>query len=114
MMIASSLAAAAAFAALAVPAHFLAMASAVAVIGFAVGLTTTLSITGLVTLVAPGARATANSLRMVGNRIGQLVFPFGAGLVAAAVGAGGIFAILAAGFAALDGSSVAAEQSQAD
>jgi len=32
---------------------------------------------------APGARGTANSLRIMGNRIGQFAMPFGAGLVAA-------------------------------
>lgn len=100
MMLASSAAAAAAFATLVLPVPVAALAVAIAVIGFAVGLTTTLSITGLVVLVAPGARATANSLRMVGNRIGQLIFPFAAGAIAAAVGAGGIFALVAVGFAA--------------
>jgi predicted MFS family arabinose efflux permease len=100
LTIASSAAGAAAFLALAIPLPLWTMSAATAIIGFAIGLTTTLSITGLVTLVAPGARATANSLRMVGNRIGQLVFPFGGGLVAAAAGVGGIFVILAVGLAA--------------
>jgi predicted MFS family arabinose efflux permease len=100
LTITSCLAAAMAFAALAMPLPLLLLAASTAVIGFAIGLTSTLSITGLVRLVDSGTRATANSFRMVGNRIGQLVFPFGGGLVAAAVGVGGIFAILAAALAA--------------
>lgn len=101
LTVASSTAAAVGYVVLALPAPLLAWALAIGVIGFAIGLTTTLSVTGLMTLVAPGARATANSFRMVGNRIGQLVFPFGGGLVAAAVGVGGIFLILATGLAAV-------------
>jgi hypothetical protein len=70
------------------------------VVGFALGLTTTLTLTGTLTLVPSAARATANSLRLVGNRIGQLALPIGAGAVATITGVGGIFALLALGLAA--------------
>jgi hypothetical protein len=47
-------------------------------------------------MTAPGARATANSLRVTGNRIAQVALPFGASLIAAVAGAAGIFLIIAA------------------
>lgn len=100
LMVASTLAATLAFLALALPIPLAAMAFATALMGFSIGLSTTLSITSVMTLASAGARGTANSLRIVGNRLGQLVLPFGAGLVAAATGVAGIFVILAAGLAA--------------
>lgn len=96
LMVASSVTAAFAFVALAVPAPLIVMGLAIAVIGFAIGLATTLTVTGVVGMFAAGARATANSLRMMGNRFGQMVFPVGAGLVATAAGVGGVFVIIAA------------------
>ena len=69
---------------------------AIAVMGFSFGLATTLSITIVVDMTTPAARGTANSLRIMGNRIGQFVLPFGAGLVAAAAGLAGLFLIIAA------------------
>ena len=101
LMITSSAAAAVGYVLLAMPSPLPVLAVAIGVIGFAIGLTTTLSVTGLMTLVIPGARATANSFRMIGNRIGQIVFPFGGGLVAAAVGVGGIFVFLGAALGTL-------------
>jgi len=47
-----------------------------------------------------GARGTANSLRIVGNRLGQVSLPFGASLVAAATGVAGILAMIALSLAA--------------
>jgi Major Facilitator Superfamily len=52
-------------------------------------------VTSVVALTAAGARGTANSLRVTGNRIAQAAMPFGASLVAAVTGAGGIFVIIA-------------------
>jgi hypothetical protein len=46
------------------------------------------------------ARSTANSLRIMGNRIGQVSLPVGAGLVAAATGVAGILAMIALSLAA--------------
>jgi hypothetical protein len=46
------------------------------------------------------ARGTANSLRIMGNRIGQVSLPFGASLVAAATGVGGILVMIAVTLAA--------------
>ena len=59
------------------------MHMAIAVMGFSFGLATTLSITIVVDMTSVSARGTANSLRIMSNRAGQFVLPFGAGLVAA-------------------------------
>ena len=45
------------------------------------------------------ARGTANTLRIMGNRLGQFVLPFGAGLIAAATGLSALFAVLVAAIA---------------
>ena len=100
LMIASTLACAGTFAALVVPAPLYAMYAILVVMGFAFGLATTLSITIVVDLTAVRARGTANTLRIMGNRLGQFVIPFGAGLLAAAAGLSTLFAILAAAIAA--------------
>jgi len=100
LIIASALAATAAFAMLALPVPLLVLGAASVLVGFALGLTTTLTLTGTLTLVPSAARATANSLRLVGNRIGQLALPIGAGAVATVTGVGGVFALLALGLAA--------------
>jgi MFS family permease len=91
------------FAAIAAPLPLWAMYMAIAVMGFSFGIATTLSITIVVDMTAPGARGTANSLRIMGNRIGQFAMPFGAGLVAAATGLAGLFLILAAAIVAAAG-----------
>jgi len=101
LMSASTFACAAAFAALAAPVSLPWMYLIMIVMGFSFGLATTLSITIVVDLTkAGGARGTANSLRIMGNRIGQFVLPFGAGLVAAAAGLSGLLLAMAAAIAA--------------
>jgi MFS family permease len=103
LMIANTLACGATYAAIAVPLPLWAMHATVAVMGFSFGVATTLSITIVVDMTAAGARGTANSLRIMGNRIGQFVLPFGAGLVAAAAGLAGLFLLLAVAIAAAAG-----------
>jgi MFS family permease len=73
---------------------------AIAASGFALGVGTVLGVTFVVDLTPAHAHGTANSLRIIGNRIGQVSMPFGAGLVAAATGVGGILVIMAASLAA--------------
>jgi MFS family permease len=80
---------AAAFALLAVPSLPL-MYVAVCVLGFALGIASTTTMTGIIALAPEDARATALSLRITGNRVGQVLLPFLAGVVAAATGVGGI------------------------
>ena len=99
LMIASTVACSVAYAAFAAPLPLWAMHIAIAVMGFSFGLATTLSITIVVDMTAANAQGTSNSLRIMCNRAGQFVMPFGAGLVAAAVGLGGLFVIIAAAVA---------------
>ena len=99
LMISSTFACAAAFAALAAPLSLPWMYVVMVVMGFSFGLATTLSITIVVDLTTAGARGTANSLRIMGNRIGQFVLPFGAGLVAAATGLAGLLLAMATAIA---------------
>jgi predicted MFS family arabinose efflux permease len=100
LMIASTIACAASFAALAVSAPLIVLYAIMVVMGFSFGLATTLSITIVVDLPAARARGTANTLRIMGNRLGQFVLPFGAGLLAAAIGLSGLLAGMAAAIAA--------------
>jgi predicted MFS family arabinose efflux permease len=100
LMISSTIACAAAFGALAVPMPLPGMYAVMVVMGFSFGLATTLSITIVVDMTAVRARGTANTLRIMGNRLGQFVLPFGAGLLAAAVGLTGLLAGMAAAIAA--------------
>jgi MFS family permease len=106
LMIANTLACGATYAAIALPLPLWAMHVAIAIMGFSFGVATTLSITIVVDMTAVSARGTANSLRIMGNRIGQFALPFGAGLVAAAAGLAGLFLILSAAIAAAAGMMV--------
>jgi len=100
LMMASTLACGFAYAAFAAPLPLWAMHMAIAVMGFSFGLATTLSITIVVDMTSVSARGTTNSLRIMSNRAGQFVLPFGAGLVAAVAGLPGLFLILAAAITA--------------
>ncbi len=93
------------FACLALPIPLSAMYAAMAVMGFSLGIATTLSLTNVVDLASQEAMGTVMSLRITGNRIGQVAVPFIASLVAAAAGVGGIFIIIALGLA-VSGASV--------
>jgi predicted MFS family arabinose efflux permease len=107
LMIGSTLACAAAYAAIAAPLPLPAMHAAMVVMGFSFGLASTLSITIVVGMTTAGAQGTANSIRIMANRAGQFVMPFGAGLVAAAAGLGGLFILLAAAIVVAAGAMVA-------
>jgi MFS family permease len=100
LMMASTLACGFAYAAFAAPLPLWAMHMAIAVMGFSFGLATTLSITIVVDMTTANAQGTSNSLRIMCNRAGQFVLPFGAGVVAAAVGLAGLFVVLAAAITA--------------
>jgi predicted MFS family arabinose efflux permease len=96
LMIASTIACAAAFGALAVPVPLPGMYAIMVVMGFSFGLATTLSITITVDMTEVRARGTANTLRIMGNRLGQFVLPFSAGLVAAIIGLTGLLSGMSA------------------
>jgi predicted MFS family arabinose efflux permease len=100
LMIAATFFCGLSYAAFAAPLPLWAMHLAIAVMGFSFGLATTLSITIVVDMTSAGARGTTNSLRIMSNRAGQFVLPFGAGLVAAAAGLSGLFGLLAVAIAA--------------
>jgi predicted MFS family arabinose efflux permease len=83
------------FACFAFPIPLAAMYAAIAIMGFSLGIATTLSLTNVVDLASTAAMGTVMSLRITGNRIGQVALPFVASLIAAATGVGGIFVIIA-------------------
>jgi predicted MFS family arabinose efflux permease len=86
----SSLCAAGAFALLAVPSLPMMYVAAIA-IGLGLGIASTLTLSGVAEYSPPQARGTAMSLRITGNRIGLVLMPFVAGVVAAGTGVLGIF-----------------------
>jgi hypothetical protein len=94
------LASAAGFLVLAIPLSLPAMYVALIALGFAMGIASTLTISGVVHLAPAEATGTALTLRMTGNRVGQIVFPALAGVLAAATGVGGILLALGFGLAA--------------
>jgi MFS family permease len=109
LTLASMLGSAAAFLVLAIPLALPAMYGVLAVLGFAMGIASTLTISSVVHLAPPEACGTALTLRMTGNRVGQIVFPAAAGVLAAATGVAGILLALGLGLAA-SGLAVAMRQ----
>jgi predicted MFS family arabinose efflux permease len=105
LTLASMLGAGLSFACLALPIPLWAMFGAMTLMGFSLGIATTLSLTNVVDLASAAAMGTVMSLRITGNRIGQVAVPFIASLVAAATGVAGIFVIIALSLA-VSGASV--------
>ncbi len=91
---------AAAYASLALPLTLPVMYAMIALAGFALSISITASIAAVLGIASGGAVGTANSLRTMGNRIGQMIIPFLASLIAAATGAAGIFVIIGISLAA--------------
>jgi MFS family permease len=83
-----------AYASLGAPVSLHMMYVASAILGLGLGICTTLSLTSVLDLVPMTARATALSLRITGNRIGQVTLPFIASIIAAAAGAPGVLAVI--------------------
>jgi MFS family permease len=100
LTLASMLASAATFLLLAIPLALPTMYAVVTALGLAMGIASTLTISSVVHLAPPDACGTALTLRMTGNRIGQIVFPALAGLLAAATGVAGVLLALGVGLAA--------------
>lgn len=94
LMAVSTFASAAFYAGLAAPLPLPAMYVTIAAAGFALSNAITVSIATLLATASDETRGTANSLRMMGNRMGQFVIPFLAGLIATAMGVAGIFLII--------------------
>jgi predicted MFS family arabinose efflux permease len=96
----STFVSAGAYACLALPLPLPVMYAAIATAGFALSISMTASIAGVLGIASGGAVGTANSLRAMGNRIGQFTIPFLASLIAAATGTAGIFVIIGISLAA--------------
>jgi MFS family permease len=109
LTLASMLGSAAAFLILALPLSLPIMYLVLVGLGFAMGIASTLTLSGVMYLAPPEVCGTALTLRMTGNRVGQIVFPVLAGVLAAATGVGGILLALGVGLAA---SGVAVAHSQ--
>ncbi len=90
----------AAFVVLAMPVPVLALQAAAAVLGVGLGIATALSLTSVVELAPAEVRATALSLRITGNRIGQASMPFMGSLLAASAGASGVLVVTGVALAA--------------
>ncbi|MER6987689.1 MFS transporter [Saccharopolyspora hirsuta] len=72
---------------------------AVAVAGFGLGVGQPLTMSWLAESAPPGARGRAMSLRLTGNRAGQVIIPGAIGLVAAGLGSAGVLWVTAGGLA---------------
>ncbi|HKG11503.1 MAG TPA: MFS transporter [Gaiellaceae bacterium] len=96
----SALASGLAFAGIALLSDLALLLALSAVAGFGLGFGQPLSMTLVAQLVPPDARATALSVRISGNRIGQIAAPAAAGVVAGAAGSAAAFWLLAAVLAA--------------
>jgi MFS family permease len=82
-----------------VPMPLWALATVVVALGFGLGAGQPLTMSWLAESTPPGLRGRAMLLRLTGNRVGQVVVPSVAGLLAAGTGAGGVLALTAAGLA---------------
>jgi MFS family permease len=80
-------------AALAIPLPVLGLCGASAMMGLGLGVATTLSITSLVAIAPEAVRGTINSIRITGNRIGQVSLPLIAGGIAFGTGAAGVLVL---------------------
>lgn len=105
LMVSCMLIGAGAFALLGLPVSLPYMYLAIVAMGFGLGIAATLTFSEVVMLAPKDARATALSLRLTGNRIGQLMVPVLASLLAEFAGIGGVLIIIA-GFLAASGVSL--------
>ncbi|SCE76070.1 Predicted arabinose efflux permease, MFS family [Micromonospora viridifaciens] len=87
------------------PLPFWVMAVVVTVAGLGLGAGQPLTMSFLAEVAPPGLRGRAMSLRLTGNRLGQVLIPSAAGVLAAGAGAAGVLACTATGLA---GAAVAA------
>jgi len=94
LMVVSMAIGAGAFVLLGLPLPVPTMYLAVVLMGFGLGIASTLTFSEVVVLAPVHARATALSLRVTGNRIGQLLVPALASVVAQVTGIGGVMLIL--------------------
>ena len=101
LMIVSVALSAVSMAVVAAPLPPVAMAAVVVLLGLGLGVGQPLTMSWLAEVAPPGLRGRAMSLRLTGNRLGQVLIPSAVGLVAAGVGAAGVLAATAAALAAV-------------
>jgi MFS family permease len=99
LMIAAVALSALATAAAGLPMPPFALAAVVVLMGLGLGVGQPLTMAWLATVAPPGLRGRAMSLRLTGNRLGQVVIPSAVGAVAAGVGAAGVLWATAAALA---------------
>ncbi|GAA2433523.1 hypothetical protein GCM10010191_54650 [Actinomadura vinacea] len=97
VLVTSTIGAAVALALVAFPLPVWAIGALLAVVGFGLGAGQPLTMSWLAESAPPGSRGQAMSLRLAGNRTGQIVIPSVAGLLAAGTGAGGVLLVSALG-----------------
>jgi hypothetical protein len=83
------------FACLAIPMPLPLLYAVMTLLGLSLGIATTLSLTNVVDIASTEAIGTVMSLRITGNRIGQVAVPFVVSLVGSATGVAGIFVVIA-------------------
>jgi len=76
--------------------HPVALGALLLVVGFFWGIGQPLTMTWVVNLVPAGSRASALSLRLTGNRLGQVLVPLGAGAIAGLTGPASVFVVTGA------------------
>ncbi len=96
----STFVSAVAYALIALPLPLPLLYLAIGTAGFALSISITASIAGVLAIATGGAIGTANSLRTMASRIGQSVIPILASVVAAAIGTGSIFVLIGLSLAA--------------
>jgi len=101
LLVGSTLMAAAALAATALPAPVPVLAVLMVLVGVGLGVGQPLTMSWLASSVPAGLRGRAMSLRLVGNRAGQVAIPSLAGALAAGAGAAGVLAATAVGLVAI-------------
>nr|WP_269329731.1 MFS transporter [Kineosporia babensis] len=97
VLVGGTLAAAGALLAMALPVPLWLAGMLMALAGLGLGVGQPITMSWLAASAPPGARGRAMSLRLVGNRAGQVVIPSAAGALAAGAGASGVLGITGAG-----------------
>jgi MFS family permease len=99
LMISTAALSAASMAALGFPLPPVAMVAVVLLLGLGLGVGQPLTMSWLALSAPPGLRGRAMSLRLTGNRLGQVLIPSAVGAVAAGIGAAGVLWATAAALA---------------
>ena len=101
LLVTSTLMSSIGLAAIAVPMPVWAIAVVMVFVGFGLGIGQPLTMSWLAESTPHGLRGRAMSLRLSGNRLGQVVVPSAAGFLAIGAGAAGVLVVTAVGLAAV-------------